>query len=118
MRYRRLSQSGDNTFGQGTANFFVDDPQAVAQSVQTRLALWQGSWFLDQTVGTPIAQDVVGYQTMYDAALKQVILGTEGVTSIASYSSEVDPETRALTMNCSIYTQYSAVPVELDPVVI
>jgi hypothetical protein len=113
-----LTAAGDYSFGQGAANFWVDVPQTVAQSVVTRLKLWQGEWFLDRTVGTPIAQDVVGYQTMYDMAIKQVILQTNGVVGIDSYSSSVDPETRALTITCSVLTQYSQTPVAIEPVVL
>jgi hypothetical protein len=108
LRYRALSATGDYTFGQGEANFLINSPAAVAQSVLTRLRLWEGEWFLDQTLGTPYTQQILGYNTagLYDLAIQQQILNTPGVTSITQYSSSVDPETRALTINAAINTQY------------
>lgn len=121
MRYRMLTASGDYSFGQGTANFFVDDPQAVGQSVLTRLRLWQEEWFLDKTEGTPYSTQVLGYNTknLRDAAIRQRVLQTVGVVSIESYGSTFDPETRAFTVtDLSILTQYSHIPVQLSPVVL
>lgn len=121
MRYRRLDQNGDYTFGQGSANFWVDDPRGVAQSIVTRLLLWTGEWFLDLTVGTPYAQQVLGYGTqgLYDKVLQARILGTSGVTGLIEYQSEFDPETRKLTVGpCQVQTQYSATPVAVPAVVL
>ncbi len=53
MRYRREDENGDYSFGQGDATFLTDTPEAVAQAVKTRLALWRGQWFLDTEEGTP-----------------------------------------------------------------
>lgn len=116
-----LDANGDYTFGNGSANFWINDPQAVAQSIQTRLNLWQGEWFLDQTIGTPIAQQVLGYGTenLYDTVIKERILQTQGVTSIIEYQSEFDPITRKLTAGpVTVQTLYSTTPVVVEPVVL
>ena len=42
MRYRKLDEDGDYSFGRGAADFWVNVPDAPAQAVRTRLALWQG----------------------------------------------------------------------------
>lgn len=121
MRYRRLDQNGDYTFGQGSANFWTNVPNGVAQSVQTRLGLWTGEWFLDNTEGTPYATEILGYNTqpLYDMAIKARILATNGVTVIDEYSSSFNPATRALTINAlSIVTVYSKTPIPVPPVVI
>lgn len=112
-----LSPTGDYTFGQGSANFWSNSPQGVAQSVQTRLLLWEGEWFLNTTEGTPFLQQVLGYnaQTLRDLAIKQRVLNTPGVTSINEYDSTVNPTTRAFTVTMSITTQYSVDPVSLGP---
>ncbi|AOK62008.1 hypothetical protein WM29_23045 [Burkholderia ubonensis] len=114
MRYRKLDADGDYVFGGGDADFFVNVPEAVAQAVQTRLRLLRGEWFLDTTVGMPWATDVLGKYTsgIYDAAIRQCILGTQGVTEITSYSSSVDPETRALTVSATINTIYGTTTVQ------
>ncbi|KWC56578.1 hypothetical protein [Burkholderia ubonensis] len=108
MRYRKQDADGDYVFGRGDADFLVNVPEAVAQAVQTRLRLLRGEWFLDTTVGMPWATDVLGKYTSgtYDAAIRQCILGTQGVTEITNYSSSVDPETRKLSVSATINTIY------------
>lgn len=108
MRYRALDANGDFVFGHGAADFLVNSPDAVAQLVKTRLALLLGEWFLDTTDGMPWATKVLGAGTMatYNAAIRERILGTDGVVSIVSYSSSVDPITRALSVTVTLDTIY------------
>lgn len=108
MRYRTLDENGDYSFGQGSANFLVDSPAAVAQLVLTRLQLSTGEWFLDTTEGTPYATEILGTGTAStrDLAVQERILETQGVTGIADYASVVDPATRAFTVAATIDTIY------------
>lgn len=108
MKYRKLTDSGDYTFGQGTAEFLVNTPEAVAQAVGTRLRLSQGEWFLDLTEGTPYDTQILGAgtQTLYDQALQSRILDTIGVSEITAYSSVMDVNQRRLTVTCTISTIY------------
>jgi hypothetical protein len=116
MKYRQLSSSGDYTFGMGGGNFYQDVPAAVAQAVMTRLKLFEGEWFLDTTYGTPYDSQILGAGTIstYDAAIQQVILETQGVASIATYTSGVDPRTRAAAVNCAINTQYGQAQIAIN----
>lgn len=43
MRYRREDGEGDYTFGSGDDTWLINSPEAVAQAVKTRFALWYGS---------------------------------------------------------------------------
>jgi hypothetical protein len=108
MRYRQLTASGDSTFCSGYTAFYVDVPAAVAQSVETRLKLLTGEWFLDFTVGTPYSTQVVGKYTQAtaDAAIKARILATQGVVSLISYSSTLNRSTRTLTVSARVDTVY------------
>lgn len=108
MRYRALDANGDMSFGAGQSNFLINSPAAVGQAVLTRLRLLTGEWFLDLTAGTPYATQVLGKNTAatYDTAIRSRILGTEGVSGIASYSSSLNPTTRALTITATIDTIY------------
>jgi hypothetical protein len=114
MRYRALSASGDYTFGQGTKNFLVNSPDAVAQAVITRLKLLAGEWFLDITEGTPYSTEVLGTGTRdtYDEAVRDRILGTEGVLEITGYSSTYSGETRNLTVSATISTIYGETTIQ------
>lgn len=96
MRYRKLDDDGDMTFGQGRLNFHVDSVEGVGQAVLTRLRLSQGEWFLDVTEGTPYETQILGYGTLdsRDVAIRDRVLGTQGVTEIAEYSSAVSADRR------------------------
>lgn len=109
MRYRALDANGDYTFGRGAANFLVNSPETVRQSVQTRLGLLQGEWFLDSTEGTPWFQGIIGKGTnkTYDLVLQTQILRTQGVVSIVEYQSSVDVNSRNLTVAGLLMTIYS-----------
>lgn len=108
MIYRKLDAAGDYTFGQGSGNFYKDQPEAVGQAVKTRLGLIQGEWFLDITEGTPYSSQILGAGMVakYDRAIQEVILNTPGVIAITEYASQVDPSTRLAQINCTINTTY------------
>lgn len=108
MRVRQMDASGDMTFGQGSRNFLINSPAAVAQACLTRLKLWTNEWFIDLAQGTPYFPEVLGERTqsLYDNAIQQRILGTPGVIGIASYQSSLDGTTRQLTIEAQVVTQY------------
>jgi hypothetical protein len=119
MRYRKLDANYDMQFGHGSADFWHNQPEAVGQSVRTRLLLYAGEWFLDTTEGTPwggfplndlvVRQGrILGVHTQLsrDAAIRERILGTTGVVAIVSYFSSVNPNTRAFAVNATIDTIY------------
>lgn len=119
MRVRKLDANGDYTIGQGQANFWINAPEGVAQKVQTRLGLWEGEWFLDNTVGTPYLQQILGYGTasLRDIAIMTVIRETDGVSAINSYSSVVGGNgPRSLVVSGTITTIYSKTPVPFQVV--
>jgi hypothetical protein len=107
MRVRAMTATGDMTFGQSGSNFFVNSPQAVAQLITTRLKLWVGEWFLDQTAGTPWSTQILGTGTkqLYDSVIRTVILNTPGVIGISEYSSSLT--NRSLAVTAQVVTQYS-----------
>ena len=109
MRYRKLALGDDYSFGGGASNFWKDVPQAVAQSVLTRLRLMTGEWFLDVTEGTPYKEQILGAGTQgkRDAAVQRRILETQGVKSIISYSSKL--VNRKFSVTANIDTIFGAV---------
>jgi len=118
MRYRRLSAADDYTFGQGSANFLVDSPATVAQSILTRLRLWEGEWFLDTTEGTPWLQKILGagHKAIYDLAITTRVLETRGVTGIENYESVLTPA-RRLQVSMNVVTEFSEEPINVEAVV-
>jgi len=114
MRYRKLTASGDFSFGHQQSDYWNNVPDAVGQAVQTRLLLFTGEWFLDTSDGTPWRTEVLGKYTMqtYDAVIKDRILSTPGVNSILSYSSSFNGNTRSLSVSATIDTIYGSTPIE------
>lgn len=111
MRYRKLI-NGDYAFGQvATPNpeFWVNQPEGVAQAVQTRLNLLAGEWFLNNQTGTPFNTSILGKGTLplYDAAIKARIANTIGVSAITAYSSSFNSVSRSIVVNVTILTSYS-----------
>lgn len=113
MRYRKLDENGDYSFGQGQQDFYVNQPEAVGQSVLTRLKLWQGEWFLDTSIGTPYLSQILGKvpQGVADQAIQQVALGTKGVLGLTAYFSNFDSASRSLSVTMTISTIYGSTEV-------
>lgn len=113
MRYRQLDANGDYVLG-GTSVFLVNSPEAVAQAVLTRLNLWLGEWFINTTDGTPWLTEILGKiqnGKNPDAAIKQRILGTQGVQEITNYSSTYNGNARTFSVTATLSTIYGAVTI-------
>jgi hypothetical protein len=116
MRYRKLTEDGDYSFGNSAKDFYRDVPAAVGQAVKTRILLWAGEWFLNVDDGTPFLISVLGKKTKEEAdvTLQERILFTEGVTDLVSYTSVIDPVTRAMSVSCEIDTIYGRTQLEIS----
>ena len=114
MRYRKLDTDGDFSAGHGSADFFIDQPEAVGQSVLTRLRLWTGEWFLNTDEGTPYREQVLGVRKRQTAgpALKLRVASTEGVTSVDNFAADYDGDARALTVTATVDTVYGETTIE------
>ena len=115
MTVRQLSPTGDFTFGQSQLNFLSNSPQAVAQVVQTSLLLWLGEWYLDQTLGMPWIQGVLGKhnQATADITVQDYILGVQGVTDITKYASIDQQDPRLYKAAGTLDTLYGRTPIDI-----
>ncbi len=122
MRYRKLAANNDYSFGNGQRDFFRDEPAAVGQSVQTRLLLFLGEWYLNVNDGTPYIEGVLGKHSLAQADViiqQRALASTDGagvstVTDISSYVSSLDPDTRAMQAQFSIDTIYGPTQVQIE----
>jgi hypothetical protein len=116
MRYRKLDANGDMVFGRQQADFWRDVPDAPAQAVWTRLQLYLGDWFLDTSDGTPWRTQVLGKYTgsTRDPAIQARTLGTQNVTAIHAYASQVNRDTRVFNVQMTIDTLYGQANVSVQ----
>ncbi len=90
----------------------LTDLEAVAQTIGTRLRLFQGEWWESLTEGTPLFQSILGegrQLTAVAAVLRQRILSTPYVTSISNVSISLNR--RALSYSCSVQTVFGPITV-------
>lgn len=59
MKYRKLTDTGDYSFG-ANLNDFVYDTLAIAQKIKTSLLLFYGEWWEDTSLGIPMFESILG----------------------------------------------------------
>jgi hypothetical protein len=120
MLYRTLDADGDYTLGRGRQGF-LSGAAAVGQAVKTRLKLLLGEWWEDRENGLPLFQSIAGARAAdpkikenIDTIIRDRILSTIGVSSIASYSSTFDRTGRKYSVTAVVNTFYGQTPMEVD----
>jgi len=98
------------TFGQGLNNFYINSASGVGQKVVTRLKLIAGEWYLDTTAVTPWFTQIFGYANPLarDLVIKNIILTTDNVNEITSYSSSINATARSFDINANIDTTFGS----------
>jgi hypothetical protein len=84
-RPRNFALDEDGDLDIGTTIAFVSGQEAIQQSLLCRLRAFQGEWFLDETLGLPYFQEILGrspnlvaIRALYRAALES----TPGVLEV------------------------------------
>lgn len=116
MRYRKLTADGDYSFGNGQQDFYRDVPEAVGQSVLTRLLLWLNEWYLNIDDGTPYMTGILGKhsKTTADVTIQERITTTTGITDISNYTSVIDPQNRDMTVSVDLDTIYGPTKLQVE----
>ncbi len=111
MRYRKLDADGDYSFGHGLQDFFIDQPEAVAQACLTRLEMFTGDWYQAPADGTPWRTLVLGKGTeaTRDMAIQARVTATPEVRKLLFYASRLDRGTRTMFGAMTIETSYGTV---------
>jgi len=111
MIVRGLDQNYDWQFGRGLANYKAGI-DAVRQNIMTRIKSWKGNCFfaLDDCVDYQNFLDK-GTKVFLDNDIKRVVLQTDSVIRIDSYSSEITE--RDFTANMTVTTIYGQIEIEV-----
>ncbi len=89
----------------------------TAQTLRSRLRVFEGEWFLDETAGTPYFQEVLGKSKnprSAEAAIKAVIVGTPNVTGLLEFSFTLNKQTREASVAFKVSSPFG--PIELSEV--
>lgn len=69
--------------------------EAVRQALLIRLRTFRGEWHIDQRVGVPWMQSIIGQRplrTVLDRIFRRAILATPGIVSVEALNFTEDPE--------------------------
>jgi hypothetical protein len=109
----KLNDSGDIDLGDNYTMKLCDkEEQLVKQRILITLGVNKGSYDFDINYGTPwVANDnnkvtILGKvpKVVYDGVIKQQIVSREGVKSLKSYNTVIDPTTRTATTKVEVET--------------
>ena len=112
MMVRKLDENGDIvTRGEQ----WKYDKEAIAQNVSTRLKLFFGEYFRDNTEGVPWFNKEDGSEgilgkgyslAQVEAILRNRIMRTDGVLKLLSFKIDFDETTRKISISSFVFTTY------------
>ena len=109
MKYRKLTSTGDYSFGSGSNNY-ADGNEAVAQAIKTKVLLFYGEWWENLGDGIPMFQSVLG-QTNPDTIrsslsmlVEQRIMEVQEVDSVKNIKIDYDRKNRTISMEVDVAT--------------
>lgn len=114
MIIRAIDSEGDWTFGSGLQSFKKDLP-AIEQNIQTRLKSWKGDSFSQPAEGVDYNNFMdIGTKPLLDSDVKRVILQSEGVIRMKTYSSEIARDEREFQAEALITTIFGSESINLE----
>jgi hypothetical protein len=96
----KLDNNGDLAIESGDF-VLLDGVDAIAQDCDVRLNFSQGEWFLDQRLGVPYFQKILGQKPRISAVtqiIQDAILTTPGILSISDFRIDYNGTTRLLSI--------------------
>jgi hypothetical protein len=107
MRIRALDSNYDFTFGKG-GNNYLQETDAIKQSIKTRLLSWKNDCFFDLEAGVDWLNrlGIRGQEELLKQEIRQIILQTQDVRAILELSAELSSN-RVLTVEYEVQTIYS-----------
>ena len=103
MKVRKIDGANDWTFGKGLSSY-AKDADCVAQNIKTRVLSWVGDCFFAAEEGIDYSNLLdKGQQNYLNLAIKNTILGTNGVVSLNEILINLD-SSRNLTVQYSVDT--------------
>ena len=120
LKYRRMDENGDMVFGETGDAGFLQQKDAMAQVIKTRLAACEGEWWEDDPGALPWYTEILGSMVTQgrveeiDLMVIERIMDTVGVISVSDIESSVERQRRHYHFTCTAHTVYGDVPVEVN----
>lgn len=114
-RVRRLDENGDLP---ESGSMWLYDIEAIEQTIKTRLYLFSGEYWRDVAEGVPWIDRILtknnGNNTIQAkiAILRRRILDTDGVRSILKWDADFDFQTRTLSIQTTVLTEFGTVDIQ------
>ena len=109
MKYRKLTSTGDYSFGSGSNNY-ADGNEAVAQAIKTKLLLFYGERWENLGEGIPMFQSVLGQtnpetiKSSLSMLVEQRIMEVEEVDNVKNIEIDYDRKNRTISMEVDVAT--------------
>jgi len=88
------------------------DNASIAQKIRERLLLLRGEWFVNETIGIPYFQGILGAKTTpfpFRKFFIDAIKSVNGVTDVPSFSMNIDGTSRKLLISFECTTDQGRV---------
>jgi hypothetical protein len=102
---------------------FISGIEAVAQAIRFRLLMFRGEWFLNQDIGVPYFEELIGdaskqagVKSRARAAFAAAILDAPGVTSILQLDVDINSATRRMTVTWQARATFGDTPITVTEV--
>lgn len=82
--------------------YLVDESESVQQALGQNLKLFQGEWFIDQSVGLPYIQSILDKNPspqLLKAVFTKAILEVPGIIELLEFDLTQDTVTRTMTLS-------------------
>ncbi len=102
-------ENGDFVFARGL--------DAIAQSCRIALQMFEGEWFLDQSVGIPYWQEILGFKPDFairaaTVAFTSELLSVSGVIAVTRMDVAYTGASRGLTVTWQVRTVLGETPAD------
>jgi hypothetical protein len=92
MNDLKLSEDHDLVIAQGDLSLLNSEASVAKQTLKINLLMYQGEWFLDNTIGVPYFQEIFGKvtnTTLADNIIQEIARDSYNISRITGFSSQI-----------------------------
>ncbi|MBG23768.1 MAG: hypothetical protein CMF22_10635 [Idiomarinaceae bacterium] len=111
------SSTHDLELVNGDFKLTLTEDESLAQRLKVKLLTFQGEWFLDQNLGIPWYQRILGKNAAketIDIIFQRAITEEPEVVSLRSYESNLDSRNRRMTISFVVNSTSDDEPIPIE----